>query len=265
MFSTTSDASHIRELIPEEMPILANALGDSPETVIAWYMLWTGSCNAWLQGDLHDPGAVIIQAHLLPDELIAFGTSADAIVSVLHHIHHIHRWHSILVPVDLARELERPIADLVQTLSISTMDDIYHVLEGPSTPVRMPPNVRLLSPADEALLGGADAFTSNEFGETIIAAAIEENEIVSLAHTFAWSPDFVDIGAMTHEDARVRGYATAAASLVIDEVRKQGKTPVWSCGGQNEASLRIAEKLGFRETSRKVYIIPRFKEEASPE
>jgi len=260
-----SATTRIRQLVPQEMPILADALGDSPETVISWYLLWTGSCNAWCAGDLHEPSAIIVQAHLMPDELIAFGNSADDILAVLHHVHHEQHWTSILVPTHLARELERPIADLVQTLSISTMDDIYHVLDADRAPIDIPANVRLMTPADEALLGGADAFTSNEFGETVIAAAIEEGEIVSLAHTFAWSPDHADIGVMTHEDARGKGYATATAALVIDGVRKQGKVPVWSCGARNDASLRVAGKLGFREVGRKVYIIPQIKEEPATE
>lgn len=262
MFSTNSATTHVHPLIPEEMPILAHTLGESPETVISWYLLRTGSCNVWCTGDLHDPRAVIIQAHLMPAEPIAFGSSARDIAAILPHVE---GWRSILVPTRLARELERPVADLAGTLSLSTMDDIYHVLDGPAAPVDIPSNVRLMTPADEALLGGADAFSSDETGETIIAAAIEHDEIVSLAHTFAWSPDFADIGAMTHEDAQGKGYATAATALVIEEVRKQGKTPVWSCGGHNAASLRIAEKLGFRESSRKVYIIPRFKEESTPD
>ncbi len=60
----------------------------------------------------------------------------------------------------------------------------------------------------------------------------------------------------THETFRGQGYATAAAALVIEEVRKRGRTPVWSCGAHNEPSLAIARKLGFRETSRRLYLIP---------
>ena len=31
---------------------------------------------------------------------------------------------------------------------------------------------------------------------------------------------------------------------------------MWSAGGHNAASLRVAEKLGFVEVSRRVYVIP---------
>lgn len=94
----------------------------------------------------------------------------------------------------------------------------------------------------------------------IIAAAIVEDEIVSLAHTFAWSPGYVDIGVTTHEDWRGQGYATTAAAILAEEILKRNRTPVWSCSVRNEPSMRIAARLGFRETSRKVYIIPLKKE-----
>jgi GNAT superfamily N-acetyltransferase len=240
------------------MPILASALGDTPETVIAWYLLWTGNCNAWCVGSLHAPSAVVVQAHLMPDEPTAFGSNAAHIAEIIPHIE---GWESLLVPAQLARDLERPIATAAGTLTITTLEDIYYVLEGPVPSFDRHPAVRLLTPDDEDLLGGSDAFTSNDLGKTIIAGAVVNGEIVSLAHTFAWSPDHVDIGVMTHEDARGQGFATTAAALVADEILKEGRVPVWSCGASNEPSIRIAARLGFREISRKVYIIPQKKEE----
>lgn len=256
MTSSNHTSLTVHKLIPEEMPILAAALGDTPETVISWYLLWTRNCNAWCVGDLHQPDAVVVQAHLMPAEPTAFGTSAAAIGAIIPHID---GWESLLVPANLARDLERPVANAAGTLSIATLEDIYHVLDGPLPEIAPKPEVRLLTPEDEDLLGGSDAFTANDMGETIIAGAVVNNEIVSLAHTFAWSPDHVDIGVMTHEEARNQGFATAAAALVAREIRNQGRIPVWSCGASNAPSLRIAAKLGFRETSRKVYIIPQKK------
>lgn len=258
MISSNQSRPAVHKLLPEEMPILAASLGDNPETVISWYLLWTGNCNAWCVGSLHEPTAVVVQAHLMPEEPTAFGSNAKHIADIAPYIE---GWKSLLVPANLARDLERPIAMAAQTLSITTMEDIYHVLDGPVAPIEHDLAVRLLTPDDQELLGGSDAFTSNDLGETIIAAAVVDGEIVSLAHTFAWSPDHVDIGAMTHEDFRGHGYATSAAALVAAEVLKQGRVPVWSCAAINEPSMRIAEKLGFRESSRKIYIIPQRKEE----
>src|SRR5699024_10046431 len=88
------------------------------------------------------------------------------------------------------------------------------------------------------------------------AAAVIEGELVSVAHTFAWSPLYVDLGVTTHEQFRGQGMATAAAAIVAAEVQKRGKVPVWSTGVDNLPSMQVAHKLGFRETSRRLYLIP---------
>jgi RimJ/RimL family protein N-acetyltransferase len=49
--------------------------------------------------------------------------------------------------------------------------------------------------------------------------------------------------------------AAAAAARVADWLWGNGRTPVWSCGADNQASLRVAEKLGFVENGRRVYLI----------
>ena len=80
--------------------------------------------------------------------------------------------------------------------------------------------------------------------------------MVSVAHTFAWSPMYVDLGVTTHEQYRGKGMGTAAATIVAAEVQKRGKVPVWSTAVDNLPSMQIAQKLGFRETSRRLYLIP---------
>jgi GNAT superfamily N-acetyltransferase len=146
------------------------------------------------------------------------------------------------------------VAVAANTLALNTLEDVYHVLDGSLAPIERHPDVRLLTRDDAGLLEGMPV-TFGE-GETIVAAAIIEGEVVSLAHTFAWSPRYVDIGVTTHEGWRGQGLATSAAALVADAIQQQGRVPVWSTGAHNEPSLRIAARLGFRETSRKVYLIP---------
>ena len=74
--------------------------------------------------------------------------------------------------------------------------------------------------------------------------------------TSALGDHFADIGALTNAAFRGRGYSTAAAAIVCRWVQQSGRVPVWSCGEDNAASLRVAEKLGFREVGRRVYLIP---------
>jgi predicted GNAT family acetyltransferase len=63
------------------------------------------------------------------------------------------------------------------------------------------------------------------------------------------------VGVYTEEAFRGRGFATAAASLVIQRVQEMGRIPVWSAGEHNIPSLAIAQKLGFVEVSRRRYVI----------
>jgi predicted GNAT family acetyltransferase len=73
----------------------------------------------------------------------------------------------------------------------------------------------------------------------------------------ACSALYGEVGVYTAEAYRGQGMATAAASLVVQGVRETGRVPVWSAGGTNAASLRVAEKLGYVEVSRRRYVIPK--------
>ena len=84
-----------------------------------------------------------------------------------------------------------------------------------------------------------------------------DGRIVGTAQTSAITARYADIGVSTDERWRERGFATAAASIVARRVQETGRTPVWSCGEDNMASLRVARKLGFEEVSRLTYVIRR--------
>jgi predicted GNAT family acetyltransferase len=90
----------------------------------------------------------------------------------------------------------------------------------------------------------------------IAAGAVVDGNIVAIAHTYAQTNLHADIGVSTVEQWREKGFATAAASLVAQEIQDRGKVPVWSCGEDNTASLRVAQKLGFTEVGRRTYVIP---------
>ncbi len=250
---TPDDRTTVRSVAPEEMPLLAATLGDSPETVISHHLLTSRACNAWCVGDVRQPSAAIVQAHAFLAEPIVFGHAPEDIARIMPFVQ---GWDTFSVPRYLAHTLERTITTLAGTGALHTLEDVYHVLDTPIPPFDRRDDVRLLSDDDMLLMAGMDELQQNSAYKPIVAAAVIDGEIVSLAHTFAWSPLYVDIGVTTHEEFRGQGYATTAAAIVAEEVRKRGRTPVWSCGAHNEASLRIAEKLGFRETSRRLYLIP---------
>lgn len=242
-----------------EFAAIAAWLGESPETVIPIHMLQQGTCEVVCVGSPHDPDGVIVQSTVYPEEPIAFG-SADAIASILPSLS---GWTCLNVPGDLGATLTEDVRRAAGAASVRTQDDVYHVLEVPAPEVSVP-DVRLMTPADVAFfrsppadLGGVDAaWLLEHLRQGYVAGAIRDGRIVSTAHTFATSESYADLGVTTVPEWRRRGLATAAAALVARAIQVNGRTPVWSCGGTNEASLAAAARLGFREVSRRVYLVP---------
>lgn len=246
-------SSQVRTASPQDMPILAAAIGESPETVISHHLLTSRSCDAWYVGDVRQPRALIIQGHGFRNEPIIHGNHADDVARIIPYIED---WETFSTPLYLVADLERVVTNARHTTSLRTLTDVYHVLDTPLAGDFGHDDVRLMTDDDLALTISIDEIQQDSAYKPIVAAAVIEGEIVSLAHTFAWSPLYVDIGVTTHEQFREKGMATAAAALVAAEVQKRGKIPVWSTGVDNLPSMRVAQKLGFRETSRRLYLIP---------
>lgn len=248
-----------------EFAAILASLGESPETVIPLHMLQQGTCEVVCVGDPHDPEGVIIQSTVYPEEPIAFG-AAEAIGSILPSLT---GWTCLNVPADLADALADDVRRAAGASSVRTQDDVYHVLDAPVPEFPMP-DVRLMSPADGSLfrspvadLGGVDAaWLLENLRHGHVAGAVRDGRVVSIAHTFATSESYADLGVTTVPGWRRQGLATAAAALVSRAIQSAGRIPVWSCGGTNEASLAAAGRLGFREVSRRVYLIPVMETEA---
>lgn len=246
-------SSQVREASPQDMPILAAAIGESPETVISHHLLTSRTCDAWYVGDVRQPRALIIQGHGFRNEPVIHGQHADDIARIIPYVH---GWETFSTPLHLVSELERVVTHARDTTSLRTITDVYHVLDTPISGDFSHPDVRLLTDEDLALTITIDELQQNSAYKPIIAAAVIDGEMVSVAHTFAWSPMYVDLGVTTHEQYRGKGMGTAAAAIVAAEVQKRGKVPVWSTAVDNLPSMQIAQKLGFRETSRRLYLIP---------
>ena len=59
--------------------VLADALGDTPETVISVHALRRGLCKAYVAGNPSRFQGVIIRAHHLPTEPTGFGADPEAL------------------------------------------------------------------------------------------------------------------------------------------------------------------------------------------
>lgn len=247
------------KLTHQECVILADVLGDTPTTVISVGRLKQGMCHAYVAGTLpHITAALVFDAYC-PDEPCGFGTNPDILWQMLK-CHQ--RWDCINVNSACAE----PLGKLIKAETsnpIRYYGDVFHAL---LKPVHCPTNtvVRLLTLADAERLAKAPAEVQGSgykthqamLTEGIVAAAIVAGGIVSIAHTYSQTDLHADIGVSTLEKWQGKGFAAAAASLVAQQIQARGKVPVWSCGEDNAASLRVAQKLGFTEVERRTYVIP---------
>lgn len=243
----------------QECLTLANIIGDTPMTVISGSRLKQGMCDAYVAGTLPNVTAALVFDAYCPDEPCGFGADADALWQLLKATD---GWSCINIDTSCAE----PLGALIEAdtgTSVRYYGDVYHAL---LEPVHRYPNaaVRLLTSEDAKRLAKAppevqgNGYKTHEamVTEGIAAGAIVDGNIVAIAHTYAETNLHADIGGSTVETWRKNGFATAAASLVAQEIQAKGKVPVWSCGEDNIASLRVAQKLGFTEVNRRTYVIP---------
>jgi GNAT superfamily N-acetyltransferase len=266
----TSPDRSIGDAVVEECPVveldsdrckaLADTLGDSPKTVISAHLLRRLQCSAHAVGPLAHPDAAVIRPIRLADELSAHGENATSIWRVLEHLS---GWTCVNVDRSVAPRLGAIIESELRR-PVRYLDDIYFTPGGRAAPASHPA-VRTLEVGDASLLSeSAPELTEIALGfgtfegllaEGVAAGAIVEGRIVSLACTTAQTPRHADLGVATLEDWRGRGLATACAAQAAAGILRAGRTPVWSAGESNRASLRVAEKLGFAKVGRRTYVV----------
>lgn len=247
------------KLTSQKCLVLADVIGDTPTTVISASRLKQGTCSAYVVGTLPDVTAALVFDAYCPDEPAGFGTDAKALWQLLKATD---GWDCINVDNSCAAALGALI-EADRGTSIRYYGDVCHALLEPVHPY-MNEAVRLLTLADVKRLTEAPPEVQGNgykthaamLTEGISAGAVVDGNIVAIAHTYAETKLHADIGVSTLEAWREKGFATAAASLVAQEIQARGKVPAWSCGEDNFASLRVAEKLGFTEVARRTYVIP---------
>ncbi|HRQ40845.1 MAG TPA: GNAT family N-acetyltransferase [Chloroflexota bacterium] len=247
-------------LSPTQCQQLAETLPDTPEAVIAISQLRRGLARAWLVGDVGEGETAVWETAVIedtgqPGEPLVFGHDVAQMVGLLAHIPD---WFCVNVSRDCAPALA-PLIEEMMGCPVRLLEDVYHTLTQPA-PIIIHPDVRLLTPADLALLESAPfelqgVQPRRTLLEMAVAGAVVDGRLVAIAQNYARTDSYGEIGVHTLPAYRQKGYATAAAAAVARYIQSLGLTPVWSCGAHNEASLRTAVKLGFHEVSRRMYII----------
>jgi ribosomal protein S18 acetylase RimI-like enzyme len=247
-------------LSEEKFDLLADFLGDSPETVICVHSLRRRVCRAFVKGDTVRPQAAIVQLDCTPSEPSAYGNDTDSIYEVLKHIE---AWDAVNVDEAIAQSLAR-IMESDTPGPVGVLGDVYYALNRPSADFRhhdvrelVPDDIALLDSAPPELRGCGFKTSLDLLKEGVVACGVISGRVVAIGHTSAISGGYADIGVHTASDWRCRGFATACASMVASRVQAMGLIPVWSTSEDNPASIKIAEKLGFERVSRRAYLVPK--------
>jgi RimJ/RimL family protein N-acetyltransferase len=78
---------------------------------------------------------------------------------------------------------------------------------------------------------------------------LDDDIVVCEAATSVATHGRIEAGVMTAEAHRQRGLATIACARLIGMCEAQGYATWWDCAKKNDASVRLARKLGYRNES----------------
>jgi RimJ/RimL family protein N-acetyltransferase len=95
----------------------------------------------------------------------------------------------------------------------------------------------------EFYCGSLDNFLANGIGTCLMRG----DDIIVEAYASSLGGGRAEIGAVTRAAYRGQGYAPIACAYLIEACEERGCQPNWSCDIDNEASIRVARKLGFRQ------------------
>jgi GNAT superfamily N-acetyltransferase len=245
---------YYRELSGEGHALLSATLGDLPEYVTPNHLLLRGYCKAYIAGSPTEFRGAVVDSQFEPGEPYCFGSDVEILWGLLQNIPQLDCF-----------QADIPVAERLGALFLERngWNPLYvgQIVQTLSSPVKVFPDirVRLLTLKDapslrsaQGELGGIGFQTPEQMlSEGFAACAILDGEVVSSAFTSAITERYVDVRIRTAEEYRGKGLATAAASLIAQQVQRMGKTPVWLTYENNHASLAVSRKLGFREVTRK--------------
>jgi GNAT superfamily N-acetyltransferase len=90
--------------------------------------------------------------------------------------------------------------------------------------------------------GGAAGLAASEMAW----GALANGRLVAASCTFFLGEQYEEIGVVTEPEHRGRGLSVACAGALCQDIRVRGRIPSWTTSPDNIASIRVAQKLGFR-------------------
>jgi RimJ/RimL family protein N-acetyltransferase len=81
------------------------------------------------------------------------------------------------------------------------------------------------------------------------------DEVVASAGLNWQSPRFAEISVNTRRQHRRRGWGRSVVAALVQQVLDSGRTPIYVVSEDNEASIRLAEGVGFVDTGAREWMI----------
>ncbi len=124
------------------------------------------------------------------------------------------------------------------------MSTSYENVSGRGNP--SPPEVIQISPNNTHLLSSEFAWLGDELNvRTPVVAMVVDGASVSVCFSARSTRDASEAGVETLPEHRGRRYAGAVTAAWAARVRQQGRIPLYSTSWTNQASRRVADRLGL--------------------
>lgn len=102
-----------------------------------------------------------------------------------------------------------------------------------------------------AYFGSAERTLEKGFGFCLV----QEQELISEAFAADAALGMIEIGTITGESYRGRGYAAITCAQLIRECEARGYRTYWNCAKDNLASTALARKLGYQTEKEFRYVV----------
>ncbi len=83
-----------------------------------------------------------------------------------------------------------------------------------------------------------------------------EKDVIGASATLNWqTPNFAEIGVNTHSGYRRRGWGRSVVSAMANYLLENGRTPLYVIAQNNDASVQLAERVGFTDSGNREIMI----------
>jgi ribosomal protein S18 acetylase RimI-like enzyme len=155
------------------------------------------------------------------------------------------RPYRVIVPVSLASAIRQHLE-----VDQATTNRIYRL-----DPSRFQPVVNVLVQRVGALGISTGSLQDREnTGEALRFQIESQGEVVAMSGTNWRSPAFAEVFVCVHPRGRGRGWGRSVVSACTAALLEERVQPLYSVEKGNEASIRIAEGLGYADTGRREFV-----------